>query len=112
MFKIETSLDTKMAAAIARRQLAEEERKKRIFNPKERIYGKDYAALREQIAEKKAREYQERERDRSYINEQCRQDLLCMELDRRMKQVPPKPLIILLFSPVGKSKCNFTLTGP
>ena len=92
MYRIETSLDTKLAAAVARRQLAEEERKKRIFNPKERIYGKDYAALRKQIAEKKAREYQERERDRSYVDEQCRQDLLCLELDRRMEQVSSESL--------------------
>lgn len=39
MYKIDFPIDAKEAAVIARRRRAEEERKLRIFNPRERIFG-------------------------------------------------------------------------
>ncbi|BES98169.1 RIB43A [Nesidiocoris tenuis] len=60
MFPLMTADDFKEAAKRTRFLQVEEERRKRIFNAKQRLIGIDYAALDEQINEKKERERQEK----------------------------------------------------
>ncbi|XP_037933156.1 RIB43A-like with coiled-coils protein 2 [Teleopsis dalmanni] len=58
--------DLDEAAKIARRQQYEDERKKRIFNAKERLFGVDVRGLRSQIEEKEMQKRMEEERERCY----------------------------------------------
>jgi septum formation inhibitor MinC len=85
MYKIDLPVDTKEAARIIRRKRAEEERKLRIFNPKQRMFGKDLEALRKQIEEKRARDEQDRQLNEAYNQDMCRRDLLGIEIERRLR---------------------------
>jgi len=118
MYKVDIPLDTKEAAAIARRKSAEAARKERIFNPKLRQYGvstlpqkvyneiglglhckflwqRDLDALRLQMEEKRARDEQENQRSIAYAQEMCRQDLMALEFERRIAQVGSLKQILL-----------------
>ncbi|XP_075160866.1 RIB43A-like with coiled-coils protein 2 [Haematobia irritans] len=61
-----TQADLNEATKLQRRQQFEEERKKRIFNAKQRLYGLDLDALDKQIAEKNKIRQWEREKDCRY----------------------------------------------
>ncbi|XP_021918477.1 RIB43A-like with coiled-coils protein 1 [Zootermopsis nevadensis] len=65
--------DHKQAAAIERRRKFEEERKRRIFNDRQRLIGIDLAALEQQITEQKANEEEQHRKDESF-EEQCIRD--------------------------------------
>ncbi|KAJ3331617.1 Protein Tax-1 [Blyttiomyces sp. JEL0837] len=66
MYKAEIAQDSLEQAAIRRRQKLDEERKKRIFDPKTRVLGIDVRALEEQIKIKNEIKSIEKERDASY----------------------------------------------
>ncbi|XP_030745741.1 RIB43A-like with coiled-coils protein 2 [Sitophilus oryzae] len=55
-FELMTEKDRKEAAYIERRRIQEEERRKRIFDPRSRLIGIDTHVLKSQIEEKKRRE--------------------------------------------------------
>lgn len=61
-----SDVQRKEQAAIERRRAAEEERKQRIFNPKQRLIGVDKQALDAQVQEKKQLEMMEKEREDFY----------------------------------------------
>ncbi|KAJ3037094.1 Protein Tax-1, partial [Rhizophlyctis rosea] len=66
MYKVEIPSDTLRDAAIQRRRQLDEERKKRIFDPKLRIYGIDVKALEEQIRMKQEVRDVERQREEAF----------------------------------------------
>ncbi|KAM7356714.1 RIB43A-like with coiled-coils protein 2 [Cochliomyia hominivorax] len=63
---IMTQADLNEAAKLEKRKQYEEERKKRIFNAKQRLYGLDLDTLERQIAEKSKLQQIETEYDRRY----------------------------------------------
>ncbi|TPX76569.1 hypothetical protein CcCBS67573_g02175 [Chytriomyces confervae] len=66
MYRVEIPLDNLQQAAINRRQKLDEDRKKRIFDPKTRVFGIDVTALDEQLRIKNQIKEFDRERDASY----------------------------------------------
>ncbi|XP_055852803.1 RIB43A-like with coiled-coils protein 2 [Episyrphus balteatus] len=84
-FVITTKEDLREAAKLENRRKYEEERKKRIFNGKQRLFGLDSAALEQQIAEKVKRQDVEAERERKYVEETERRDniLRAMEINQQ-----------------------------
>ncbi|KAI9334094.1 RIB43A-domain-containing protein [Obelidium mucronatum] len=66
MYKVEIPIDRLQQAAINRRQKLDEERKKRIFDPKTRIFGIDVKALDEQLRIKNEINEFDRQRDAAY----------------------------------------------
>ncbi|XP_055687469.1 RIB43A-like with coiled-coils protein 2 [Lutzomyia longipalpis] len=70
--KIATEKDLREAAAIERRRMREEERKKRIFDPKRRTIGVDCDALNNQLAEKHQLLAQQEEFQRRFVAENTR----------------------------------------
>lgn len=85
-FQIATERDRREAATLQRRRAQEEERKKRIFNPRQRLIGIDIDALNKQIEEKKIREAEEREIQRKFESEQRRNDVVCIAFDAKEKE--------------------------
>ncbi|KAI1892340.1 hypothetical protein AGOR_G00132350 [Albula goreensis] len=59
-------MENSVAMAVERRRIAEEERKKRIFNTRNRVIGLDVAALESQVAERREREMMEKSQDRAF----------------------------------------------
>ncbi|KAI9101950.1 RIB43A-domain-containing protein [Phlyctochytrium arcticum] len=66
MYKVEIPSDTLRDAAIRRRRQLDEERKKRIFDPKIRVLGIDVKALEEQIQIKNEMKRTEHEREEAF----------------------------------------------
>lgn len=80
--KIATEKDLKEAAAIERRRIREEDRKKRIFDPKARTIGVDSDALRGQIEEKRQLEAEQEELQRRFVAEDSR----CAEIVQQLEE--------------------------
>lgn len=85
-FQFATERDRREAATLQRKRAQEEERKKRIFNPRQRLYGIDRDALGRQIEEKKLREAEEREIQRKFEAEQRRNDVVCIAMEAKEKE--------------------------
>ncbi|XP_055905990.1 RIB43A-like with coiled-coils protein 2 [Eupeodes corollae] len=68
-FVITTKEDLQEAAKLEKRRQYEEERKKRIFNGKQRLIGLDHDALEKQIEEKSKLQSIEDERERKYLEQ-------------------------------------------
>ncbi|KAB0799619.1 hypothetical protein PPYR_07499 [Photinus pyralis] len=82
-FQLMTEKDRREAAAIERRRAIEEERKKRIFNPKQRIIGTDIKALEQQIEEKKKLEAEKRKIDQIFDEQLIKSDQIALALGRK-----------------------------
>ncbi|XP_053957280.1 RIB43A-like with coiled-coils protein 2 [Anastrepha ludens] len=84
---ISTKDDINESAKLQRRSQFEDERKKRIFNAKQRLFGLDLQALERQIAEKKKQRQVEAECERLYEDQTQRQQLVVyaksLEMDKR-----------------------------
>ncbi|KAJ8915631.1 hypothetical protein NQ315_003415 [Exocentrus adspersus] len=85
-FDLMTERDRREAAAVERRRLFEEERKKRIFNPRNRLIGINREVLQQQIAEKQQREAEEKNLTRRFQEQLRKADEIALELDRKEKQ--------------------------
>ncbi|XP_022921008.1 RIB43A-like with coiled-coils protein 1 [Onthophagus taurus] len=85
-FQLMTDKDRKEAALLERKRAIEEERKKRIFNPRTRLYGVDYEALEKQLAEKHKREAEEREVERFYSIQTAKYDEISKALDLKERE--------------------------
>lgn len=85
-FQLATESDRREAARLQRRRADEEERKKRIFDPRQRLIGVDVDALRKQIDEKKIRASEERELQQIFEAEQRRNDAVCLALDAKDRE--------------------------
>ncbi|XP_065159348.1 RIB43A-like with coiled-coils protein 2 [Atheta coriaria] len=81
-FELCTETERREAAAIERRRAQDEERKKRIFGPKAKIFI-DHAALDEQIQQKMNRDAEEKNRD-AIFDEHARQfALMAKDLEEK-----------------------------
>ncbi|XP_039966294.1 RIB43A-like with coiled-coils protein 2 [Bactrocera neohumeralis] len=91
MFKIPiaTKDDINESAKLQRRLQFEDERKNRIFNAKQRLFGLDLGALERQIAEKNKQRQVEAECERRYEDQTQRQQLAIyaksLEMDKRKR---------------------------
>lgn len=100
MYKLDLPLEKKEAAAIARRQKNEEERKERIFDARTRfgkifvrfflifflpfrIIGVDREALSTQVAERNQADAVDQARNNAYNNDMIRNDKLAVLLQER-----------------------------
>ncbi|XP_019881623.1 RIB43A-like with coiled-coils protein 2 [Aethina tumida] len=84
-----TDKDKEEAAKLERRRIAEEERKKRIFDPRWRLFGIDSQYLEMQIAENKKRREEEKRIDEVFINQLKHADEIAVALaekDRKERQ--------------------------
>ncbi|RKO86312.1 RIB43A-domain-containing protein [Blyttiomyces helicus] len=81
MYKVEIQADNLRDAAIRRRRALDEERKKRIFDPKIRILGIDVAALEEQIKIKNDSKEIERQREENLDRAAKHTNTLLQHLD-------------------------------
>ncbi|KAM9445828.1 RIB43A-like with coiled-coils protein 1 [Clarias gariepinus] len=77
MFKFDQPVDESSRSAVERRQAAEAERRKRIFNPRNRVIGLDVHALEQQVTERRKREEVERQQKLVY-------DTLCISTDQKL----------------------------
>lgn len=81
-FQYATKKDLQEAASIDFRRRNEEERKRRIFNPRTRLIGIDREAIDQQVIEKNAQRQHEVEIQRQYDNELlCRNHELNLQLN-------------------------------
>ncbi|XP_063703141.1 RIB43A-like with coiled-coils protein 2 [Culicoides brevitarsis] len=80
-----TKNDLKEAAMIEQRRKFEEERKKRIFNAKERVIGIDKRDLEQQIAEKERLAQQKAELEQKYLAYQDQVTAVVTEKEREMR---------------------------
>ncbi|GJQ77351.1 hypothetical protein Trydic_g20761 [Trypoxylus dichotomus] len=85
-FQLMTEKDRKEAALIERRRAIEEERKKRIFNPRTRLFGIDYQALDRQIAEKKKQESEQKQLEDYYASQLQQHDEISIALEAKEKE--------------------------
>merc|ERR1712128_22022 len=83
MYKLDLPLEKKEAAAIARRQKNEEERKERIFDARTRIIGVDREALCTQVTERNQADAVDHARNNAYNNDMIRNDKLAVLLQER-----------------------------
>ncbi|KAK9873483.1 hypothetical protein WA026_022895 [Henosepilachna vigintioctopunctata] len=81
-----TERDRKEAAAIERRRRIEEERKKRIFDPKTRLFGIDYEALDKQIAEKRRIDDEQKRIEKIMDLQMVKNDEIALAYERKEKQ--------------------------
>lgn len=81
-----TEKDRREAAAIEKRRLFEEERKKRIFNPRNRLIGIDMGVLQKQVEEKREREEEERKVVRIFQEHLRKADEIAVALDRKERE--------------------------
>ncbi|KAK9753371.1 RIB43A [Popillia japonica] len=84
-FQLMTEKDRQEAALIERKRAIEEERKKRIFNPRARLFGIDYQALDRQIAEKKKRDRENKQLEEYYATQLQKYDEISIALDAKEK---------------------------
>lgn len=80
-----TAKDLQEAAIIDRRRKAEEERKQRIFNARNRIIGVDVEALEQQLDEKAKIREEERETERRILAEEERQRALALLKEKELQ---------------------------
>ncbi|XP_068907122.1 RIB43A-like with coiled-coils protein 2 [Tenebrio molitor] len=85
-FQLTTERDRREAALIDKRRALEEERKKRIFNPRQRLFGIDYETLQRQIEEKRHREAEEARIDRIFDEQRKKNDEVALALEKKEKQ--------------------------
>ncbi|XP_018561573.1 RIB43A-like with coiled-coils protein 2 [Anoplophora glabripennis] len=85
-FNLMTEKDRREAAAIEKRRLFEEERKKRIFNPRNRLIGVDTEVLQKQIVEKQQRESEEKKLVELFQEHLKKSDEIAVALDRKEKE--------------------------
>lgn len=79
--------DLKEAASVERRRRFEEDRKKRIFNARERIIGVDSLGLSNQINEKSELAQKEAEKHRKLLAEQSQQNAVALAKERELQMV-------------------------
>ncbi|XP_039294499.1 RIB43A-like with coiled-coils protein 2 [Nilaparvata lugens] len=84
--KFSTPQDLKEMAKIEKKRKMEEERKARIFNPRNRLIGVDVSALENQIAEKKTNEEMERAREEAFRLKQERDTMIATQLARQIEE--------------------------
>ncbi|KAF2901612.1 hypothetical protein ILUMI_04569 [Ignelater luminosus] len=82
-FQLMTDQDRKEAAAIERRRAIEEERKKRIFNPRVRLIGNDIEALKQQIEEKKKLDAERKKVDQVFEDQAIKYDQISLALEQK-----------------------------
>ncbi|XP_044748873.1 RIB43A-like with coiled-coils protein 2 [Coccinella septempunctata] len=87
-----TERDRKEAAAIERRRRMEDARKKRIFDPKTRLFGIDYEALDRQIAEKKKNDDERKRIEQIMDLQMVKNDEIALAYERKEKQERAKLL--------------------
>lgn len=85
-FNLMTEKDRREAAAIEKRRLFEEERKKRIFNPRNRLIGIDTEVLHKQVAEKQQKELEEKKLVKIFQEHLRKSDEIAVALDRKEKE--------------------------
>ncbi|RZF37594.1 hypothetical protein LSTR_LSTR003159 [Laodelphax striatellus] len=83
---LSTTQDLKEMAKIENKRKMEEERKARIFNPRNRLIGVDVLALENQIAEKKTNEEQEKAREEAFRIKQERDAMIAAQLSRQIEE--------------------------
>lgn len=81
-----TEKDRKEAAAIEKRRCFEEERKKRIFNPRARILGVDKSMLEKQIAERKQQEEQQKQIDKIFKENLIKADQIAVAFEAKERE--------------------------
>ncbi|KAG5889195.1 hypothetical protein JTB14_000620 [Gonioctena quinquepunctata] len=81
-----TERDRREAAAIEKRRAREEERKKRIFNPRARLIGIDADVLKNQIEEKKQRELEEQRINRLFEEQLYKSDAIAFAYQQKEKE--------------------------
>lgn len=86
MFKVDIPVNMREQQAIQRRRDAENERKSRIFNPRQRILGVDEPSLRIQVSERKEREQMENDVHEAIAAEMVRHDEICCLLELRVNR--------------------------
>ncbi|CAG9762832.1 unnamed protein product [Ceutorhynchus assimilis] len=89
-FQLMTEKDRREAAYIERRRIQEEERKKRILNPRARLIGVDKNALESQIEEKKRLEEEKRRTDQIFEEHLRKADELAVALEHKQKEEQKK----------------------
>ncbi|KAH0999960.1 hypothetical protein HUJ04_008193 [Dendroctonus ponderosae] len=85
-----TEKDRREAAYIERRRIQEEERKKRLFNPRQRLIGIDTQALQAQIEEKKKKELEVKRNDSIFENELKKADQIAITLEQKQREEQKK----------------------
>lgn len=85
MYKLDTPLDRKEAAAIERRRNREQQRQGRIFNAKVRQIGIDVQGLEQQVDEKRQHESRERAREEAFAHDAVRYDKIATLMDARQQ---------------------------
>ncbi|KAK5643102.1 hypothetical protein RI129_006947 [Pyrocoelia pectoralis] len=82
-FQLMTDKDRREAAAIERRRAIEEERKKRIFDPKQRLIGADIQALERQIEEKKKLDAEQKKIDQIFDEQRIKSDKIALAMGQK-----------------------------
>ncbi|XP_050298290.1 RIB43A-like with coiled-coils protein 2 [Anthonomus grandis grandis] len=85
-FQLMTEKDKREAAYIERKRMQEEERKKRLFNPRVRLIGIDKDALEAQVQEKKRLEAEKKRIDDIFENELKKADEIAVALEQKEKE--------------------------
>ncbi|XP_065196154.1 RIB43A-like with coiled-coils protein 2 [Sycon ciliatum] len=83
MYKLDLPVDQKETRARERRRLQEEERKKRIFNPKSRTIGVDVNSLEAQAEERSRQRTLDKQRDEAFAADMKRNDEMAFLLEQR-----------------------------
>ncbi|RZB77478.1 RIB43A-like with coiled-coils protein 2 [Asbolus verrucosus] len=84
--QLATEQDRREAALIDKRRATEEERKKRIFNARQRLFGIDYSFLQKQIDEKRQRDAEAARIEKVFDEQRKKQDEIALALDKKEKQ--------------------------
>uniref|UniRef100_A0A1B6BY07 RIB43A-like with coiled-coils protein 2 n=2 Tax=Clastoptera arizonana TaxID=38151 RepID=A0A1B6BY07_9HEMI len=85
-FQCALAADLRESAKIEKKRQYEEERKARIFNTKQRLFGVDLDVLKKQIAEKKEREEEEKAREKAYLMKQLRDAEIAKTFERQIQE--------------------------
>ncbi|KAL1509678.1 hypothetical protein ABEB36_004383 [Hypothenemus hampei] len=85
-FQLMTEKDRREAAYIERRRIQEEERKKRLFNPRARLIGIDTEALKAQIDEKRKQELEQKRIDEIFEDHLRKADQIAVALEQKQHE--------------------------
>ncbi|XP_066257088.1 RIB43A-like with coiled-coils protein 2 [Euwallacea similis] len=85
-FQLMTEKNRREATYIERRRIQEEERKKRLFNPKLRLIGIDTEALKSQVDQRKRLNLEEKRIDRIFEDQSKKADQIAVALDQKEKE--------------------------
>ncbi|KAJ8940299.1 hypothetical protein NQ318_012838 [Aromia moschata] len=85
-FQLMTDRDRREAASLEQRRQFEEERKKRIFNPRQRLIGVDINILERQIEEKRQRDLEEKSVERIFEEQRIKDDEVALALERKEQE--------------------------